>query len=92
MPPKVAQMIKEQEEQKILKEYQDDWAIIENNEYYLILVNDCDEYLEIEKKEKRYECYYCRQFTADKNRYSALIDYKTHNLIHKLATLWGWLK
>ena len=89
MPPKVAQWIIEQEEQKILKELQEDWAIIENNETYLILINEFDTRLEIEKKVKRYECYYYGDSYVDIKRYSGLIDHCTHQLLHKLFELWG---
>lgn len=83
----------EQEEQKIFKELQEDWAIAENNEAYLILVNEFDQILEIEKIVKRYECYcYGDSYADRKYRYSCLIDYYTHQLLHKLFELWGWFE
>lgn len=80
----------EQEEQKILKELQEDWAIVKNNEYYLILINEFGQILEIEKMVKGYECYSYGDSFADIKRYSGLIDCYTHQLLYKLFELWGW--
>lgn len=87
MPPKVAQMIREQEEQKIFKEFEELGYEIERNtdisEIYLTNKKaDCKIVID---KFKRF--YYIREFYS--TEYQTLL-LQEHSLLHKLFELWGW--
>ena len=86
MPPKVAQMIREQEEKKILKEFEEDleYRINTNDEKWLIL-SQYGKHIDINKKNKTYECY-----LLDVGTPYVPIEIKEHYLLHKLFELWGW--
>lgn len=86
MPPKVKQMIREQEEQKIFKEFEElGYEIDEIKGYNICLYKYYEKYDEdyaiiIDLKNK---CYYCECMDV-------VIDMKIHQLLHKLFKLWGW--
>lgn len=82
MPPKVAQWIIEQEEQKIFKEFEENgWSWSYKTKYLIYFSRNNIKYRLFEhimiKEEKTY-------FTDWD------IDMKTHQLLHKLFELWGW--
>lgn len=88
MPPKVAQLIKEQEEQKIFKEFEElGYEIVERNtdisEIYLTnKIVDCK--IVINKFKKNY---YVREFYTPEYQTVLLNE---HQLLHRLFTIWGW--
>ena len=82
MPPKVAQMIKEQEEQKIFKEleelgYEIDQCIIMGLSQVCI-ENDWLEIV-IYKTDKTYRVW------------RGSVPMKIHQLLHRLFKIWGWI-
>ena len=87
MPPKVAQMIREQEEQKILKEfkkigYESQSSPKNEKEFSMLSLNAL---IVINKKTKEYikvNCYSLSEFVP--------ISLKEHQLLHKLFEIWGW--
>lgn len=86
MPPKVKQMIREQKEQKIFKEFEElGYRIFAIENYNICLYKYYEKYNEeyaitIDLKNK---CYYCDDMDI-------VIDMKIHQLLHKLFELWGW--
>lgn len=77
-------------EQDILNDFEKDYAIIKNNEWCLILVNEFNHIIEIDKACKRYQCYYYNEET----QYLELSTYITmqeHKLLNELFVCWGWL-
>lgn len=87
MPLKVAQMIKEQEEQKILKEfkkigYEAQSSSKNEKEFSMLSLNAL---IVINKKTKEYikvNCYNLTEFVP--------ISLKEHQLLHRLFAIWGW--
>ena len=77
MPPKVAQMIRKQEEQKIFKEFEKlDWVI--DDEYDCVIFRQYFSYeILINKEDMTY-------------RSNISLNMKEHQLLHKLFELWGW--
>ena len=85
MPPKVKQMIKEQEEQKIFKEFEELGYTIENIGSILYLRNkEQDVDIKIWIFGKEYSCsIYNRSLVS-------MITLQEHQLLHKLFEIWGW--
>lgn len=77
-------------EQEILKDFEKDYAIIKNNEYCLILVNEFNQIIEIDKACKRYQCYYYNEETQHLEL-STYIGMQEHKLLNELFEVWGWL-
>ena len=78
-------------EQDILKDFEAlGYAIIKNDEYCLILVNEWNHIIEIDKTCKRYQCYYYTEYT-NQFELSTYIDMQEHKLLNELFALWGWL-
>lgn len=81
MPPKVAQWIIEQEEQKIFKEFEElGYRVCYNKNDFniLALYNDKQGSTINVFEDKTYNCSYTD------------ITLKEHQLLHKLFELWGW--
>lgn len=76
--------------QEILKDFEKDYAIIKNDEYRLILVNEWNHIIEIDKACKRYQCYYYTEYT-NQFELSTYIGMQEHKLLNELFTLWEWL-
>lgn len=82
MPPKVKQMIKEQQEQAIFKELEEfGWEYNEKPNNKMLFERYSQEYdsydfILIHKETKTYT--------------SNSIDMKTHQLLHRLFEIWGW--
>ena len=83
MPPKVAQWIIEQEEQKILKEFEElGYECIINDKYFLELrAKRICNLIHISKKYKWY---------GTDSEDILQIGMQEHQLLHKLFELWGW--
>lgn len=88
MPPEVKQMIKEQEEEKILKEFEElGYSHIEysfDKNVLMMLNPKCEEYITIDLVEKYYSCYF-------ENGGCSKLSLEVHQLLHKLFEIWGWL-
>lgn len=80
MPPKVAQMIKVQEEQKIFKEFERlGWKVIYRYKQDIDLVDSLN---------KRISIYFIEQSYFS----TATLTMKEHQLLHRLFEIWGWLE
>jgi hypothetical protein len=77
-------------EQEILNDFEKDYAIIKNNEWCLILVNEFNHIIEIDKACKRYQCYYYNEETQYLEL-STYIEMQEHKLLNELFICWGWL-
>lgn len=84
MPPKVAQMIREQEEQKIFKEFEELGYNITTNDKYLVIFDSNKQFI----IDKTYKEYFVSNWSNEHNRYR--INLQEHQLLHKLFELWGW--
>lgn len=91
MPPKVAQMIKEQEKQKIFKEFEELGYKIQksvmgfNNIIYISNIENMSTIV-IDTKNKLYSKHYTISFDS-----SMPITLQEHQLLHKLFEIWGWI-
>lgn len=86
MPPKVKQMIKEQEEQKIYTEFEILGYEIQELTSYISMFNEIDGvYIYIDTRNKLYE-----KYDDFGENCSSLITLKEHQLLHQLFELWGW--
>lgn len=88
MPPKVAQMIREQEEQKIFKEFEELGYKIFYNGAYVVLVNDFKK-INIFTVGNAYSYTCCSTTPPTTNAYLTM---KEHQLLHRLFEIWGWLE
>lgn len=79
MPPKVKQMIKEQEEQKVLKEFEE-----LGYEYEKIF---CIQIINEKKGTEIYLTEECKGYIVKGH-----LNMQEHQLLHKLFELWGWLE
>ena len=78
-------MIKAQQEQAILKEFEEDgWDIEKDEETGIIILDNGDVRVKFYTYEKVYEC---EQFTLK----PAFVDAELHLRIHKLLEIWDWL-
>ena len=78
-------------EQEILKDFESlGYAIIKNDEYRLILVNEWNHIIEIDKACKRYQCYYYTEYT-NQFELSTYIDIQEHKLLNELFEVWQWI-
>ena len=77
-------------EQDILKDLQNYFAIAKNDEYELILIDDCDRIIAIYKDLERYECYYYSE-GAKPLQLATMIYMQEHKLLTELFQIWGWL-
>ena len=77
-------------EQDVLKDFEKDYAIIKNDEYRLILINEFEQIIEIDKYCKRYQCYYYTEYTQQ-FELSTYVGIKEHKLLNELFTIWGWI-
>lgn len=84
MPPKVAQWIKEQEEQKIFKEFEELGYHIITNDKYLVIFDSNKQFI-IDKTQQEY---FVSNWSNDHDRYR--ITLQEHQQLHRLFELWGW--
>ena len=85
MPPKVKQMIKQQQEQAIFKEFEVlGWEIKKDEETGIIIFDNGGVRIIFYTFEKIYEWKY---FTFK----PLFVDTELHLRIHKLICLWGWI-
>lgn len=77
-------------EQEILKKFEENFAIIRNDDDYLELINEWDCILFIDKGLKRYEC--CYKSAKGTFEFSSHIDLETHQLLTELFRCYGWIE
>lgn len=73
-------------EQEILNEFVDklEYRVNNNDERYIIL-SQYGKHIDINKKDKTYECY-----LLDTGNPYVPIELEEHILLHKLFKVWGW--
>lgn len=78
-------------EQEILKDFEKLGLVIaKNDDFELILIDDCDRMIAIYKTLKRYDCYYFSEGYKPL-QLSTDITMQEHKLLNELFNLWGWL-
>lgn len=77
-------------EEEILKDIEEYYAIVKNDEYELVLIDDCDTIISVDKKCQRYDCYYYSE-GANKLELTTYVDMTTHKLLNELFECWEWL-
>ena len=65
-------------------------VIAKNDDFELILIDDCDRMIAIYKTLKRYDCYYFSEGYKPL-QLSTDITMQEHKLLNELFNLWGWL-
>ena len=65
-----------------IKEWEENYGVLQNDEYYLEVIDEWNVRILIDKKTKRYQCY---SVSDDIRRLetSMLVEIDAHNLIHK---------
>lgn len=78
-------------EADILKDFEKLGLVIaKNDDFELILIDDCDRMIAIYKTLKRYDCYYFSEGYKPL-QLSTDITMQEHKLLNELFNLWGWL-
>lgn len=78
-------------EQEILKDFEALGLVIaENDDFELILIDDCDRMIAIFKPLKKYECYYFSE-GAKPFRLATDITMQEHKLLNELFEVWQWI-
>lgn len=65
-------------------------VIAKNDDFELILIDDCDRMIAIYKTLKRYDCYYFSEGYKPL-QLSTDITMQEHKLLHELFSVWGWI-
>lgn len=74
-------------EQEVLKKFEENFAIIINDDYCLKMIDEWNHILAIDKSLKAYE-YYCK---GEPFECSTEIYLELHQLLHELFKCWGWI-
>lgn len=74
-------------EQEILKDLENYYAIVKNDEHQLVLINEFDQIIDIDKVCKRYECYYYSEGVKPL-QLATFIDFQEHKLLNELFEVW----
>ena len=77
-------------EQEILKDLENYYAIVKNDEHQLVLINEFDQIIDIDKVCKRYECYYYSEGVKPL-QLATFIDFQEHKLLNELFEVWQWI-